>query len=130
MSDNTRSFHEFVNQQLDLRPLDAPRRLSDDDIDKVVMPLIRDDIQRETLRQVVDLLRAPQRDHWRDQLAPLHREIRRTLAPALAGLMAQRYPDRLSDDDWLDAATCIITLAWLVRKRMDGDDLPPFPADN
>ena len=128
MSDDARSFEEFVSSQLDLRPLDAPR-MSDDDIEQLVMPLIRDDIYRETLRQVVDLLRAPQPEHWREQLAPLHREIRRCLAPAVAGLMAHRYPDRLSADEWLDAATCIITMAWLVRRRMDGDDLP-LPGDN
>lgn len=123
MTDDARSFQEFVDNQLDLRPLDAPG-MSDDDIEQFVMPLIREDVQRETLRLVVDLLRAPQSDHWRDQLAPLHREIRRCLAPAVAGLMAHRYPDRLSTDEWLDAATCVITMAWLVRRHMDGDDLP------
>lgn len=128
MSDDARSFREFVNDQLDLRLLDTPH-LSDEDIEQFVMPLIRGDIQRETLRQVVRLLRAPQSDHWREQLAPLHREMRQYLAPAVAGLMAQRYPDRLSADEWIDVATFIVTLAWLVRRRMDGDDLP-LSADN
>jgi len=123
MTDDAGTFRDFVNTPLDLRALDA-RHLSDDHIEQFVMPLIRDDIQRETLRLVVQLLGTPQRDHWQEQLAPLHREIRQYLASAVAGLMAHRYPDRLNADEWLDVATFIVTLAWLVRKRMDGDELP------
>jgi hypothetical protein len=43
-------------------------------------------------------------------------------------MMAERYPDRMSREEWLDVATLIITVAWLVRKHMDGDD--PLPTDN
>ena len=62
------------------------------------MPLIRSDISVQTLRAVDHLLRQPQSDHWRAQLAPFHREIRDCLAPTLAGMMQQRFPGRLSDD--------------------------------
>ena len=43
-------------------------------------------------------------------------------------MLKERYPDRMSHDKWLDVATLIITVAWLVRKHMDGDD--PLPTDN
>ncbi|MEO8396824.1 MAG: hypothetical protein ABI700_27770, partial [Chloroflexota bacterium] len=61
---------------------------------------------------------------WRAQLAPLHREMRQCLAQTLAGIMQQRYPDRFNQEEWLDVATLIITMAWLVRKQMDGSAPP------
>ncbi len=39
--------------------------------------------------------------------------------------MRERYPDRMSADEWIDTAAFMITVAWLVRKQMDGDDPPP-----
>jgi hypothetical protein len=122
-SDEPQSFLEFINNQLDLSSLGETPRLSEDDIDRLVMPLIRDDIQQETLKLVAQLLRTPQRDHWRAQLAPLHREMRQCLAQTLAAILQQRYPNRFSEDEWLNMASFIITVAWLVRKQMDGDDL-------
>lgn|GEM_PF-6626465 len=92
------------------------------------MPLIRDDIHRETLQIVHQLLRSPQPNHWQSQLAPLHREIRQCLAQTLVGIMELRYPDRLSQDEWIDVTSYVITLAWLVRKQIDGDDLPALDA--
>ncbi len=137
-SDDSQSFLEFINNQLDLSSLgdtrsragfEAGARLSEAEIESVIMPLIRDDIQQETLKLVAQLLRTPQRDHWRAQLAPLHREMRQCLAQTLAGIMQQRYPDRFSQEEWLDIATLIITMAWLVRKQMDGDD-PALHSDH
>ena len=133
LPDDSQSFSrflDFINNQLDLSALGetSASRLSDDEIEQVIMPLIRADIFTETLRIVAQLMRAPQRDHWRAQLAPLHREMRQCLAQTLAALMHQRYPDRLSEDEWLDAATLIITVAWLVRKQMDSGD--PLSTDN
>ena len=128
-SDEPQSFLNFINHQLDLSSLGDAPRLSEAEIDSLVMPLIRDDIQQETLKLVAQLLRTPQRDHWRAQLAPLHREMRQCLAQTLAAIMQQRYPDRFSEEEWLDMTTLIITMAWLVRKQMDGDD-PVLPADH
>jgi hypothetical protein len=119
-------FLDFINQQLDMTGLTT--RLTDAEIERSVMPLIRGDIYRETLSVVDALMNSPQRDHWRARLAPFHREIRQCLAQTVATMMAERYPDRMSHDEWLDVATLIITVAWLVRKHMDGDD--HFPADN
>jgi len=123
------SFLDFINNQLDLTSLGEAPRLTEAEIEGFVMPLIRDDIQQETLKLVAQLLRTPQRDHWRAQLAPLHREMRQCLAQTLAAIMQQRYPDRFTQEEWLDVATLIITMAWLVRKQMDGDD-PVLPTDN
>ena len=123
-SDDSQSFLDFITTQLDLSSLDmtpAPR-LTEAEIERHVMPLIREDIQQETLRLVAQLLRTPQRDHWRAQLATLHREMRQCLAPTIAAILQRRYPGRLSGDEWLDIATLIITIAWIVRKQMDGDD--------
>ena len=122
LSDEPQSFLDFINHQLDLSALGEESRFSETEIDRFVMPLIREDIQQETLKLVAQLLRTPQRDHWRAQLAPLHREMRQSLAQTLAAIMQQRYPDRFSEDEWIDVATLIITMAWLVRKQMDGDD--------
>lgn len=134
-STDSRLFSEFVNSQLDLSGLDVPSdpapleaplkapRLTDAEIEQVIMPLIRDDIRRETMRQVVQLMRDPQAgqdDYWRARLAPFHREIRDCLAPTIASLIEHRYPGRLSTDEWLDVATFAVTLAWLVRRHMDG----------
>lgn len=113
-------FLDFINQQLDMSGITP--RLSEAEIERSVMPLIRVDITRETLGVVDGLMNSPQRDHWRAQLAPFHREIRTCLAQTVAAMMAERYPDRMSHDEWLDVATMIITVAWLVRKHMDGDD--------
>ncbi len=121
-------FFEFINSQLDLSALDDAPSLTDDEIERVIMPLIRDDIVQETLRAVDQLVRNPQRDHWRGQLAPLHREVRRCLAATVGGMLERRYSDRLSMDEWIEVASLIITMAWLVRKQIDGDD--PFAADN
>ena len=134
LSDDPQSlsqFIDFINNGLDLSNLgDAPRHhLTDDEIEQVIMPLIRSDINAETLRAVDHLLRQPQPDYWRAQLAPFHREIRECLAPTLAGIMQQRFPGRLSDDQWLDVAVFVITIAWLVRKQMDSDD-DPLPSGN
>lgn len=128
-SDDSQSlsrFLEFINSQLDLSALDQNRtpRLSDLEIEQFVMPMIRDDITRETLKIVGRLLRNPQQDHWREQLAPLHREIRECLARTMGSLLEQRHPSRLSTDEWLDVATFAITVAWLVRKQMDSDEPP------
>lgn len=124
MPDDDR-FLDFITHQLDLSGLDERRRLTDAEIEQTVMPLIRGDIHAETLRIVAALLRSPQRDaqgdHWRQQLAPFHREIRQCLAQTVGALMEHRYPSRLSTEEWLDAASFIITISWLVRKQMDGD---------
>ncbi len=120
-------FLDFINTQLDLSALgedESIPRLSELEIEQQVMPLIRDDITRETLRIVGQLLRNPQHDHWRAQLAPLHREVRACLARTIGGVMEQRYPDRLSDEEWVDVTTFAITVAWLVRKQMDSDEPP------
>ena len=127
-SDDPQSFLDFINHQLDLTGLDATAgldksdRLSEAEIERLIMPLIREDIQKETLKLVAQLLRTPQRDYWRAQLAPLHREMRQCLAQTLAAMMQQRYPNRMNDDEWLDVASFIITMAWLVRKQMDSGD--------
>jgi hypothetical protein len=125
MPDDDR-FLDFITHQLDLSGLDERRRLTDAEIEQTVMPLIRGDIHAETLRVVAALLRSPQSDsqgdHCRQQLAPFHREIRQCLAQTVGALMEHRYPNRLSADEWLDAASFIITISWLVRKQMDGDD--------
>ena len=42
--------------------------------------------------------------------------------------MELRYPDRLSEAEWIDLASFIISVAWLVRKRIDGDDLSALDA--
>jgi hypothetical protein len=118
--DNLSGFLDFINGQLDMSGI-VPR-LSETEIERSIMPLIRGDIYRETLNVVDALMNNPQRDHWRTQLAPFHREIRTCLAQTVARMMAERYPDRMSEDEWLDVATMIITVAWLVRKHMDGDD--------
>ncbi len=116
-------FFEFINRQLDLSKLDDPAPgLTDDEIERVILPLIRADIVQETLRAVDQLVRNPQRDHWRAQLAPLHREVRQCLAATVGGILDQRYPGRLDPDEWRDVATLVITVAWLVRKQIDGDD--------
>lgn len=121
MADENR-FLDFINSQLDLSGLDAPPpRLTDAEIERTVMPLLRGDIHAETGKIVAALLRSPERDHWRAQLAPFHREVRQCLAPLVGAVMAQRYPNRLSSEEWLDAAALIITVAWLVRKQLDGD---------
>lgn len=120
-------FLDFINTQLDLSALGEDEnipRLSELEIEQQVMPLIRDDITRETLRIVGQLLRNPQHDHWRAQLAPLHREVRACLARTVGGVMEQRYPERLSDEEWVDVTTFAITVAWLVRKQMDSDEPP------
>ena len=120
-------FLDFINTQLDLSALgedESIPRLSELEIEQQVMPLIRDDITRETLRIVGQLLRNPQHDHWRAQLAPLHREVRACLARTIGGVMEQRYPERLSDEEWVDVTTFAITVAWLVRKQMDSDEPP------
>lgn len=122
-------FLDFINTQLDLSVLgedESVPRLSELEIEQQVMPLIRDDITRETLRIVGQLLRNPQHDHWRAQLAPLHREVRACLARTVGGVMEQRYPERLSDEEWVDVTTFAITVAWLVRKQMDSDEPPPL----
>jgi hypothetical protein len=134
-SDDPQPFLDFINNQLDLSALsetaevEAAMHLTDAEIESVIMPLLRDDIQQETLKLVAQLLRTPQRDHWRARLAPLHREMRQCLAQTLAAIMQQRYPNRLSEDQWLDMASFIITMAWLVRKQMDGDN-PTLPTDH
>lgn len=128
MPEDLSRFLAFINDQLDLSGLSEPARLTDDEIEQFVMPLIRGDIHRETLRLVDQLLTRPQQDHWRGQLAPLHREIRQCLAPRISAIMQARYPGRLSADEWLDLATFIITVAWLVRQQMDGDE--PLSLDN
>ena len=116
-------FFDFINRQLDLSGLDdATPGLSEDEIERVILPLIRDDIVQETLRAVAQLVRHPQRDHWRAQLAPLHRDVRQCLATTVGGILERRYPGRLSTDEWRDVATLVITVAWLVRKQIDGDD--------
>jgi hypothetical protein len=120
-------FLDFINTQLDLSVLgedESVPRLSELEIEQQVMPLIRDDMTRETLRIVGQLLRNPQHDHWRAQLAPLHREVRACLARTVGGVMEQRYPERLSDEEWVDVTTFAITVAWLVRKQMDSDEPP------
>ncbi len=118
-------FLDFINTQLDLSALDNPApRLSEIDIEQRIMPLIRDDIQRETLQIVHQLLSSPQRDHWQAQLAPLHREVRQCLAQTVGGILALRYPDRLNQDEWIDVTSFVIALAWLVRRQIDSDDLP------
>ena len=130
-------FLDFINTQLDLSALDAEApqpsrnvspRLSESDIEQRIMPLIRDDIHRETLQIVHQLLRNPQPNHWQAQLAPLHREVRQCLAQTVSGILELRYPDRLSQDEWIDATSLVIALAWLVRKQIDGDDLPALDA--
>ncbi len=122
-SESFNRFFEFINSQLDLSTLDDPAPgLTDDEIERVILPLIREDIVQETLRAVAQLVRNPQRDHWRAQLAPLHREVRECLATTVGGILDRRYPDRLSADEWRDVATLVITVAWLVRKQIDGDD--------
>ena len=124
-------FIEFINTQLDLSALsesETTPSLTEADIEQRIMPLIRGDIRRETLRIVAHLLSSPERDHWRAQLAPFHREIRVHLAQNLGSLLEQRYPERLSEAEWEDAATFIITMAWLVRKQMDSDE-PPSSAN-
>ena len=128
LSDEPQSFLDFINHQLDLSALSEESRFSEAEIDRLVMPLIREDIQQETLKLVAQLLRTPQRDHWRAQLAPLHREMRQCLAQTLAAIMQQRYPNHMREDEWLNVATFIITMAWLVRKQMDGDE--PLANDN
>ncbi|MBI1259528.1 MAG: hypothetical protein GC204_18835 [Chloroflexi bacterium] len=131
-SDDPQAFLDFINNQLDFSGLsltsesDVAARLSEAEIENLIMPLIREDIQQETLKLVAQLLRTPQRDYWRAQLAPLHREMRQCLAQTLAAVMQQRYPNRMNDDEWLDVANFIITMAWLVRKQMDGGD-PALP---
>jgi hypothetical protein len=115
-------FLDFINNQLDLSGLDRPP-LTEEQIEQVIMPLIRSDIYTQTLRLVDQLLRQPGRDHWRAQLAPFHREVRQCLAQTLVGMLDQRYPDRMSEAEWSDMATFIITIAWLVRKQMDGDEV-------
>ena len=125
-------FHDFINHQLDLSGLDRRPRLTDAEIEQTVMPLIREDIYAETLKVVAALLRSPHRDsrgdHWQAQLAPFHREVRHCLAPVMSAVMEQRFPNRLSSEEWLDAASYIITVAWLVRKQLDGDaPLPDSP---
>ncbi len=127
MSDDLHLFSEFINSQLDMGGLDEAHHLTDEEIERYVMPLIRDDIRHETLLIVDQLLRSPQDDHWRAQLAPFHREIRRCLVRIIADLMQRRYADRLSADEWADVSSLIVTVAWLVRKQMDGDDAPPYP---
>ena|SRR5664279_3268725 len=129
MSDDSQSlsrFLAFINEQLDVSGLEdaAPPSLSDEELEQIVMPLIRADIYQETLKLVAQLMRSPQHDHWRAQLAPLHREVRDCLAQAVARMMQQRYPDRLSETEWLDVTTFVITLDWLVRKQIDGGDSP------
>ena len=121
MPEDMSRFRAFINDQLDLSGLGEPSRLSDDEIEQWIMPLIRGDIQAETSRLVDQLLTTPQSDHWRGQLAPLHREIRQCLAPRISAIMQERYPGRLNADEWLDLASFIITVAWLIRKQMDGD---------
>ena len=122
-------FFDFINRQLDLSGLDQPASgLSEDEIERVILPLIREDIVQETLRAVAQLVRHPQRDHWRAQLAPLHREVRQCLAATVGGILEQRYSGRLDPDEWRDVATLVITVAWLVRKQIDGDD--PLSTDN
>lgn len=118
-------FLDFINKGLDLSRLDAPRRLTDDEIETRIMPLIRADIASETLSVLDDLMQVPEHDHWRTRLAPLHREVRDCLAPTVGAILAQRYPNHLSANEWSDAAAWLITVAWLVRKQIDGDDLPP-----
>ena len=116
-------FFDFINRQLDLSGLDdSASGLSEDEIERMILPLIRDDIVQETLRAVAQLVRHPQRDHWRAQLAPLHREVRQCLATTVGGILERRYPGRLDPDEWRDVATLVITVAWLVRKQIDGDD--------
>ena len=132
-SDDSQSlnyFLDFINTQLDLSALDAEAspRLSETDIEQRVMPLIRDDIHRETLQIMQRLLLHPQPNHWQAQLAPLHREVRQCLAQTLGGIMELRYPDRLNQDEWIDVTSFVIALAWLVRKQIDGDDLPALDA--
>jgi hypothetical protein len=124
------NFLDFINTQLDLSALDAeaPPRLSEIDIQQRIMPLIREDIHRETLQIVHQLLRNPQRNHWQAQLAPLHREVRECLAQTIGGIMELHYPDRLNQDEWIDVTSFVIALAWLVRKQIDSDDLPAFDA--
>ncbi|MEP7290575.1 MAG: hypothetical protein ABI835_02275 [Chloroflexota bacterium] len=127
-SQSLSGFFEFINTQLDLSALDSGARLSEHEIDTQIMPLIRDDIQRETLRILDGLMRSPQRDaqdeRWRATLAPLHREVRETLAQSIGAMMEQRYPNSLSGDDWIETASLIITIAWLVRKQIDSDETP------
>ena len=117
-------FLDFINHELDLSALDPAPRLTDAEIETLVMPLIRDDIYQQTLLILSQLLRSPQRDHWRARLAPFHREVRACLAQSLAAVLEQRYPGRLSSSEWIDAASFVITLAWLVRKQIDSDDTP------
>ncbi len=118
-------FFDFINRQLDLSKLDDPTPgLTEAEIERVILPLIREDIVQETLRAVDQLVGNPQRDHWRAQLAPLHREVRQCLAATVGGILERRYPGRLDPDEWRDVATLVITVAWLVRKQIDGDDPP------
>lgn len=125
-SQSLNQFLDFINTQLDLSALEGahPPRLSETELEQRIMPLIREDIHRETLRIVHHLLRNPQPDHWQAQLAPLHREVRQSLAQMTSGILDMRYPDRLSEAEWLDVTSYLIALAWLVRKQIDGDDFP------
>jgi len=119
MSDESFSrFLGFINDQLDLSGLGDAAPLSDERIEQA-MTLIRGDIEAETLRIVDDLLCG----EGQPRLAPFHREIRRCLARALARRLAARFPDHLGDEEWLDAVSFVITVAWLVRRQMDGDPL-------
>ena len=130
MPDDLHLFSEFINNQLDMGGLDEAHHLTDEEIERYVMPLIQDDIRHETLQIVDQLLRNPQDDHWRAQLAPFHREIRRCLVQIITYLMQRRYADRLSANEWADATRLIVTVAWLVRKQMDGDDALPYTDEN
>lgn len=128
-SQSLNQFLDFINTQLDLSVLENPQpRLNETELERHIMPLIRDDIHRETLRIVHHLLRNPQPDHWQAQLAPLHREVRQSLAQMTSGILDLRYPDRLSEAEWLDVTSYLIALAWLVRKQIDGDDFSTLDA--
>ncbi len=119
-------FFDFINRQLDLSALDDPAPgLSDDEIERVIMPLIREDIVQETLRAVDQLVRNPQRDHWRAQLAPLHREVRQCLGGDRSAASSNgAIPVASTRTNGATWRRFVITVAWLVRKQIDGDDPP------
>ncbi|MBK8034913.1 MAG: hypothetical protein J0M07_12205 [Anaerolineae bacterium] len=117
MPDNSlTSFSDFINHDLDLSGLDAPPLFSEDDITQ----LLSAELYAETLRIVRREMRDP--DGLPLKFSAFNREALFHLSTIVGKILRARYPERLDQDEWRDAAALAVALAWLVRAQLDSDD--------
>lgn len=109
-------FADFINDQLDLTGFDAPSPLTQDEFSQ----LLGDDIYAEVVRLVRSEMQDP--DALPLKFGMLHREVLYHLSTLIGKILRAKYPQRMTGDEWRDAAALSIALAWAVRAHLDADD--------